>query len=83
MISTLEIVSGVILIVSCIVIILLVMLQESKGNGLAGVIGGGDMLDSANRSTSRDAILAKFTKIAAIVLFVVTLLVSLFSIYFK
>ncbi len=83
MITALEIISGVILILSCIVIIALVLMQESKGNGLAGAIGGGEMLDAANRPTSRDSILARFTKFAAIILFVVTLLVSLFSIYFR
>ncbi len=83
MISALEIISGIVLILSCIVIIILVMLQESKGNGLAGAIGGGEMLDAANRTTSRDAILARFTKIAAVVFFIITLLVSLFSIYLK
>ncbi len=81
--SALEIVSGIVLIISCLIIILLVMLQESKGNGLAGAIGGGEMLDAANRTTSRDAVLAKFTKIAAVVFFIITLVVSLFSIYFK
>ncbi len=81
--SALEIISGIVLIISCIVIIVLVMLQESKGNGLAGAIGGGEMLDATNRPTSREAVLAKFTKIAAIIFFVLTLAVGLFSIYLK
>ncbi len=79
--SAIEIISGIVLIISCIIIIILVMLQESKGSGLAGAIGGGEMLDAANRPTGRDAVLAKFTKIAATILFLVTLAVGLISIY--
>ncbi len=81
--SVVEIVSGVILIISSLVIVGLVLLQESKGNGLAGAIGGGEMLDGANRMNTREAILARYTKIAAIVFFVLTLAVGLFSIYLK
>ncbi len=81
--SVVEIISGVVLIISCVVIVGLVLLQDSKGNGLAGAIGGGEMLDAANRLNTKDVMLARLTKIAAIVLFVVTLLVGLFSIYLK
>ena len=39
--STLEIVAGVILILASIVIILVVLVQESKEQGLTSAIGGG------------------------------------------
>lgn len=81
--SIIEIVSGIVLMLSCILIIGLVLLQDSKGSGLAGAIGGGEMLDAANRPNSRDAILAKFTKYAAIIFFLLTLAVGLFSVYLK
>ncbi|MDD3430236.1 MAG: preprotein translocase subunit SecG [Oscillospiraceae bacterium] len=78
-----EIISGVILILASLVIILLVMTQDSKGNGLSGAIAGGENMMNEGRMRTKDVVLAKYTKIAAIVFFVVTLVVSAVSIYVK
>ena len=42
--GVLEIISGVLLILCSIAIIVMVLFQESKGNGLSGAIAGGEML---------------------------------------
>ena len=63
--SILEIISGVLLILSSIAIIILVLLQDSKGNGLAGVIGGGDMMMMDGRSRTPSSLMVKYTKVAA------------------
>ena len=81
--SVLEIVSGVILIFACIAIIVMVLFQDSKGNGLSGAIGGGEMMMGESRMRSNTAILAKYTRYAGIVLFVCTLLVGVFSVLAK
>lgn len=81
--SVLEIVGGVLLIASSLVIIVMVMMQESKGKGLSGAIGGGETQMTEARTRTTDALLAKYTKVAAIVFFVVTLAVSLFSVFGK
>ena len=47
--SVLEIVSGVILIFASIAIILMVLFQDSKGSGLSGAIGGGEMMMGESR----------------------------------
>lgn len=65
--SVLEIVSGVILIFASIAIILMVLFQDSKGSGLSGAIGGGEMMMGESRMRSNTAILAKYTKYAGIV----------------
>ena len=78
--SVLEIVSGVILIFASIAIILMVLFQDSKGNGLSGAIGGGEMMMGESRMRSNTAILANYTKYAGIVFFVCTLLVGVFSV---
>ncbi len=78
--SVFEIVSGVLLILSSIVIILLVLMQESKGRGLSGVIGGGEMNDARGNSPSSK--LEKFTKIAAIAFFILAIGVGIVSVYF-
>ncbi|MDO5601699.1 MAG: preprotein translocase subunit SecG [Oscillospiraceae bacterium] len=78
-----EIVAGVVLILCSLVIIILVLLQESKGNGLSGAIGGDMMMMGDGRSRTTDAIMAKYTKIAAIVFFVLAIAVSVLSVLFK
>lgn len=78
-----EIVSAALLLITSIFIILMVLSQESKGNGLSGAIGGGEMMSNEGRSRNKDAVLARYTKYAAIVFFVATVLVGVFGIYFK
>ena len=66
-----------------IAIIVMVLFQESKGNGLSGAIAGGEMMGNEGRSRSSNAMLAKYTKYAAIVFFVLAILVGVISIYLK
>ena len=75
-----EIIGGVLLILCCIGLIFLVLSQESKGRGLSGVIGGGEMVED-NRGRMGSSVLAKYTKYAGITFFVLAVLVSVFSIY--
>lgn len=79
--SVLEIIAGVLLIVASLVIILVVLVQESKEQGLTSAIGGGsnDSFYGKNSGRTRDAKLARFTRAAAIVFFVVTLAVNIFA----
>ena len=65
---------GGILIVASILIVVLVMLQESRQAGLSGAIAGGsDSFYEKNKGRSKEARLAFLTKIFAVVFFVVTL----------
>ncbi|NLW77901.1 MAG: preprotein translocase subunit SecG [Ruminococcaceae bacterium] len=75
-----EIISGILMIISCLVIIFIVLAQESKGQGLSGVMTGTEMMSNESRSRSKDARLAKATKYAAIVFLVLTILVNISSI---
>ena len=77
--TILEIISGVLLILASIAIVILVLLQDSKGNGLAGVIGGGEMMMMAGRSRTPSSLMVKYTKVAAVVLFVLTIGVNVIS----
>ena len=79
--GVLEIISGVLLILCSIAIIVMVLFQESKG--LSGAIAGGEMMGNEGRSRSSNAMLAKYTKYAAIVFFVLAILVGVISIYLK
>ena len=79
-----EIVSAVILLVACIVLVALVMLQESKDKMSQTLTGGiNESYLGRNSGRTLDAMLAKITKYAAIVFFVLTILVSVFTVYTK
>ena len=77
-----EIIGGSILLIACVILIILVMLQESKDNGAQSITGGvSDSYLGKNSGRTLDAILGKITKYAAIAFFVLTLLVSVFTVY--
>ncbi len=75
--SVLEIISGILMLISSIFIILLVMGQESKqGNGLEALSGDSNSdsyMGKTGGGRTREAYLAKLTKYAAIVFFVVSI----------
>ena len=79
-----EIVSAILLLIACIVLVVLVMLQESKDK-MSQTLTGGTNESYLGRNSGRtlDAMLAKITKVAAIVFFVLTILVSVFTDYIK
>ncbi|HIV19350.1 MAG TPA: preprotein translocase subunit SecG [Candidatus Merdivicinus intestinigallinarum] len=79
-----EIVSAILLLIACIVLVVLVMLQESKDK-MSQTLTGGTNESYLGRNSGRtlDAMLAKITKVAAIVFFVLTILVSVFTVYIK
>lgn len=79
--SILEIISGVLLILSCLVLIVIVLRQEAKGQGLSSVItgGGADMMGGEGRSRSKEARQVRMTQIATVILFVVTVAVNFIS----
>ncbi len=65
---------GIVLVLSAVVIIVTVMLQQSKQQGLSGAIAGGaDTFFEKNKGRTKEAFLAKITKIVAGVFFVVAL----------
>ena len=70
--SVIEIVAGALLIVASLVIILVVLAQDTKEQGLTSAIGGGK-----NGSNTKDAKLNRLTRISAILIFVITLAVNI------
>lgn len=64
--SGVEIIAGILLILASLVIVLIVLVQESKEQGLTSAIGGGanDSFYGKNSGRTRDAKLSKFTKVA-------------------
>ena len=77
--SVIEIVGGAILLVVSAVIIILTLMQHTHGQGLSGAINGGVGGANNARLTPADQMLAKVTRIAGVVFFVVAILACLFA----
>ena len=74
-----EILLGVVLFVASVVIVILVLMQQSREAGLSGVIAGGaDTFFGKNKGRTMDAKLAKFTKIISVIFFILTVMAALF-----
>lgn len=74
-----EIVGGVIVAVACVVILVLTLSQHTKGQGLSGAIMGSNSPMGNARVRQEDIWLARLTKYAGIVLFVVVILACALS----
>lgn len=79
--STLEIIAGIVLILACIIITAVVMVQDSKEQGLTSAIGGGSNSSfyEDNKGRTRDAQLNRATTVSAVILFVIALAVNIIS----
>lgn len=76
------IICGVLLIISSIVIVFIVLAQDSNDQGgLTSAIGGGsnESFYGRNSSRTKEAKLNRITKICAIVFFVATLIVNIIT----
>lgn len=77
--AVIEIVGGVILLVVSVVIFALTLMQHTHGQGLAGAINGSAYGANNTRLTPADQMLAKMTRIAGIIFFVVATLACVFA----
>lgn len=78
-----EIIGGVMLLISGVLLVIIVLSQEGKENGLSGAIQGGSaesyLTTGGNRT--KDARLKKFTKIMAVIFFVLTILANVAAVF--
>lgn len=82
--NPLEIIGSILLILTSILIILVIELQSSKSSGMGSLFGQeAASIQGRNRAKTMDAMLAKVTKILAVVFFVVTIVVYAFAIFMK
>ena len=78
--SVYEIIGSILLIITCVLITIAVLLQNSKADGMSALGGKGSAGLIADKK-SNDAKLARLTKVLAVVFFVVTLGVYAITIY--
>ena len=74
-----EITGGVVLLVVAIAIIVVTLLQHTHGQGLAGAIGGNMQGANSTRLSPADQMLAKVTRVAGVVFFVVAIAACVLS----
>ena len=79
--GTIEIAAGAVLILCSIIIILVVLAQESKDDGLTSAIGGGynESFFENNMARTKDAKLSRLTKVAATLIFIITLALNVIA----
>ncbi|MGN0573846.1 MAG: preprotein translocase subunit SecG [Acutalibacteraceae bacterium] len=79
-----EIVLGIVLILTSLLIIAVVLMQESRTQGLSGAIAGGaDTFLGKSKGRTIDQKLGKITKICAIIFFVLSLVSTLVVLFIK
>ncbi len=76
-----EIIGGILLILCSIVIIAVVMGQETKDQGLTSAIGGGynESFYGKNMARTKDAKLSKLTRNCAILMVIITIAMNIAS----
>ena len=80
--TALQYVLAIVIILLSVAITVLVMLQESKQEGLSGAIAGAaDSFFGKNKGRTIEAKLVKLTKIAAAIFFVLALVSSLLVLF--
>lgn len=82
--SVWEVVFGIILMLFSVLIIAVVLLQEGRSAHLSGTISGGaDTFLGKNKARTVDAFLARWTKVIAIVFFILTIIINAVSFFAK
>jgi len=79
----LEIVSAILLILSCVLIIVVVFFQDSKKGMSQSITGSsGDNYYQRNMGRTREAKLKRLTTAAAVLFFAFALVVNIFTVHF-
>ena len=75
--EVLEIILTILFAIDCIVLTIIVLLQESKADGLGALSGSSDTFWSQNKGRSMEGTLVMITRIAAILFVVLAIALNL------
>ena len=78
-----RIILTIVFVILCIAMTVIVLMQEGKTSGLGAISGVAESYWGKNKGRSMEGNLEKFTKIAAILIFVLALVLNLKVIYSK
>lgn len=77
--GVLEIIVGVLVLLLSVAIIGTVVLQQGHREGLGAITGGADSFLSKNKARTADAMLPRWTKIMAVVFFVLAIVANVIA----
>ncbi len=76
--SALRIIITILLAIDCVALIVVVLMQQGKGQGLGALAGGnGDSYWERNKSRSAEGNLKKITRVLAIVFFALAVVLNI------
>ena len=79
-----EIILGILILITSILVVVLVLLQEGKQQGLSGAIAGGaETFFGKSKGRTMEQKLVKITRVLAIVFFVLTLGTTLLLLFIR
>ena len=82
--TALEIVLGILILITSILIVILVLLQEGRQQGLSGAIAGGaETFFGKSKGRTMEQKLVKITRVLAIVFFVLTMAATLVLLFLR
>ena len=73
----LRIILSVIFVIDCIALTVIVMFQESKGQGLGALAGGSESYWGKNKGRSMEGVLVKVTRILVILFMVLAVVLNM------
>ncbi|MFR7854885.1 MAG: preprotein translocase subunit SecG [Acutalibacteraceae bacterium] len=78
-----QIVIGSVMMLVCLIIIAIVLLQQGRRSGVSAISGGADTFLAKSKSRSKDAKLARLTKVMAVIFFVIAIAANAIAIAVK
>ena len=82
--QAIEIILGILILITSILVVILVLLQEGKQQGLSGAIAGGaETFFGKSKGRTMEQKLVKITRVLAIVFFVLTLGTTLLLLFIR
>ncbi len=72
--STLRLLVTIVYIVVCVLLVIVVLMQEGKNSGLGALSGSSDTYWTRNKGRSAEGILVKITRVASVIFVLLSLL---------
>ena len=82
--QAIEIILGILILITSILVVILVLLQEGKQQGLSGAIAGGaETFFGKSKGRTMEQKLVKITRVLAVIFFVLTLGTTLLLLFIR
>lgn len=82
--QAIELILGILILITSILVVVLVLLQEGKQQGLSGAIAGGaETFFGKSKGRTMEQKLVKITRVLAVVFFVLTLGTTLLLLFIR